>query len=159
MPIRQGRRQDAIAILKADHKKVKELFAQAGEVGERASAARAKIFKEIDRELTVHTMVEETIFYPAFRAKTKNWSEERDEVLEAYEEHAGAKELIAKLERLDPKDESYKAKLNVLCEQVLHHAREEESTMFPMARKLMSDDELAELGEQIMAKKEEQQAA
>ena len=141
--------QDAIALLKADHKKVKALFAEADELGDRAHATRAKLFAQIDQELTIHTKVEEEIFYPAFKAKTKSATPERDEILEAYEEHAGAKELIAKLEALDPTDETYKAKLQVLSEEIDHHVKEEETTMFPMARKLLSEDELRELGAQI----------
>ena len=62
---------DAISLLKADHKKVKALFKEANELGDRAYAARAKLFREIDAELTIHTKVEEAIFYPAFKGKTK----------------------------------------------------------------------------------------
>jgi len=144
---------DAIALLKKDHDKVKALFAQADALSDTAHAARLKLFKEIDAELTLHTAVEEKIFYPAFKAKTKRNTDERDEVLEAYEEHAGAKELIAKLERLDVRDETYKAKLQVLGEMIRHHVEEEESVMFPEARRLLGHDELERLGAQITAAK------
>jgi hemerythrin-like domain-containing protein len=142
---------DAIALLKNDHAKVKALFAQADALSDTAYAARLKLFKEIDAELTLHTAVEEKIFYPAFKAKTARNSDERDEVLEAYEEHAGAKDLIAKLERLDVRDETYKAKLQVLGEMIRHHVQEEESVMFPEARRLLGNDELERLGQQIAA--------
>jgi hemerythrin-like domain-containing protein len=145
---------DAIALLKKDHEKVKALFAQADALSDTAHASRLKLFKEIDAELTLHTSVEETIFYPAFKAKTKRNSDERDEVLEAYEEHAGAKDLIAKLERLDARDETYKAKLQVLGEMIRHHVEEEESVLFPEARKLLGHDELERLGKQIAAAKQ-----
>ncbi len=144
---------DAIALLESDHERVKALFAQAEALSDTAHAARRKLFKEIDAELTLHTKVEETIFYPAFKAKTKRNSEERDEVLEAYEEHAAAKDLIAKLERLDARDESYKAKLQVLREMIQHHVDEEESVMFREARELLGHDELERLGAQIAAAK------
>jgi iron-sulfur cluster repair protein YtfE (RIC family) len=149
---------DAIALLKKDHEKVRALFAQASALSDSAHAARLKLFKEIDAELTLHTMVEETIFYPAFKAKTKRSSQERDEVLEAYEEHAGAKDLIAKLERLDVRDETYKAKLQVLGEMIEHHVEEEESVMFPEARRLLDRAELERLGQQITAAKRKTQA-
>jgi hemerythrin superfamily protein len=144
---------DAIAILKNDHAKVKALFAQADALSDTAYAARLKLFKEIDAALTLHTTLEETIFYPAFKAKTERNTDERDEVLEAFEEHAGAKDLIAKLERLDVRDETYKAKLQVLGEMIRHHVEEEESVMFPEARRLLGNDELERLGEQIAAEK------
>jgi iron-sulfur cluster repair protein YtfE (RIC family) len=150
---------DAIALLKKDHEKVRALFAQADALGDTAHAARLKLFKEIDAELTLHTTVEETIFYPAVKAKTKRNSDERDEVLEAYEEHAGAKELIAKLERLDARDETYKAKLQVLAEMIQHHVQEEESVLFPEARALLGPGELERLGAQIAAAKRKAQTA
>jgi hemerythrin superfamily protein len=144
---------DAIQLLTEDHRKVKALFAEADALSDTAAAARAKLFKQIDAELTLHTRVEEEIFYPAFKAKTKRNTDERDEVLEAYEEHAGAKDLIRKLEGLEPRDETYKAKVQVLREMVEHHIREEESVLFHQARALLGEDELRELGRRIEAAK------
>jgi hemerythrin-like domain-containing protein len=144
---------DAIALLKADHAKVKALFKEADALSDRAHAARAKLFEKIDLELTLHTQVEEKLFYPAFKAKTKSNTEERDEVLEAFEEHASAKALISKLEKLDPRDETYKAKLQVLGEMIEHHVKEEESELFPEARKLLSEEQLVDIGKKIQAMK------
>jgi len=144
---------DALALLERDHDEGKALFAQADALSDTAHASRAKLFKEIDARLTLHTQVEERIFYPALKAKTKRNSDERDEVLEAYEEHAAAKELIAKLERLDPSDETYKAKLQVLGEMVRHHIDEEQRVMFRQARALLSETELEDLGAKIKAAK------
>ncbi len=149
---------DAIDLLKADHARVKALFKEANALSDRAHAARSKLFQEIARELTLHTQVEEQIFYPALKARTKAATPERDEVLEAYEEHAGAKELIRKVEATDPKDETYKAKVQVLGEMVIHHADEEVSEMFKQARKLLSKDELEQLGDKITAMKDKSMA-
>lgn len=145
---------DAISLLKADHKKVKALFKEVDELGDGAYASRARLFEQIDAELTLHTQVEEALLYPAVKAKSKAHSDERDEVLEAYEEHACAKDVMAKLGRLDPKDETYRAKLQVLNELIDHHVKEEESTFFPHVRNLLSEDELVEIGEKIQAMKE-----
>jgi hemerythrin superfamily protein len=144
---------DAISLLKADHRKVKALFKEALGLGEKAFASRGKLFDQIDAELTLHTRVEEALLYPAVKAKTKANTEERDQVLEAYEEHAGAKDLIAKMERLDAKDESFRAKLQVLSEMIDHHVKEEETSFFPHIRTLFSEDELVEIGKQIQAMK------
>lgn len=149
---------DALKLLKEDHKKVKALFEEVEALGDRASAGRKKLFQKIDRELTVHAKVEETIFYPEFRRRAED-SEERDEVLEAYEEHALVKTLIGELENLDPKDEKYKPKLSVLKELVNHHVKEEEGTMFKMARDLFEKDELNEIGDRILEEKQEMGAA
>lgn len=149
---------DAIALLKADHKKVKALFKEAAELGDRAYAARAKLFRRIAAELTVHSKVEETVFYPALKKKSKPGTEERDEVLEAYEEHAAAKTLIHTLEQTDPKDETFKAKVQVLNDMVDHHVKVEETEMFKQARILLNQAELEELGEEMTAMKEAEPA-
>jgi hypothetical protein len=145
---------DAITLLKADHKKVKALFKEANELGDRAFAARKKLFDQINEELTIHTQVEEKIFYPAFKAKTRAATDERDEILEAYEEHASAKDLMRKIAELDPKDETYKAKVQVLSELIDHHVKEEETELFKEARRLLDEDELKDLGDQITVMKE-----
>ena len=144
---------DAIELLKHDHREVTALFAQANSLSDTAFAARARIFAQIADALELHTRVEETIFYPAFKDKTKRNSDERDEVLEAYEEHAAAKDLIAKLRALDARDQTYKAKVQVLSEMIHHHVEEEEGTFFPEARRLLGDAELKELGGRIEAAK------
>lgn len=145
---------DALKLLKADHKKVKMLFGEVEELGDRASTQRKKLFQKIDEELTIHSKIEETIFYPEFRRRASK-GEEKEEVLEAYEEHGIVKTLIGELENLDPKDETYKPKLSVLKELVEHHVKEEEGPMFKMARELFEPDELDEIGERIMAAKGE----
>ena len=149
---------DAIRLLKEDHKKVKGLFEEVEATGERAAAQRKKLFQRIDKELTVHAEIEEGIFYPEFKRRAED-TEERDEVLEAYEEHALVKQLLGELENLDPKEETYNPKLNVLKELVNHHVKEEEGTMFKMARELFDRDELNELGDRMMAAKQEKGAA
>jgi hemerythrin superfamily protein len=144
---------DAISLLKADHKKVEGLFKQVAELGDRAHQSRAKLFEKIDQELTVHAKIEETIFYPALKAKTKRNTEPSDEVFEAYEEHANVKAMIGKLEGLAPSDETYNAKLQVLMELVKHHVKEEETEMFKQARQLLSESDLKKLGEQMIEAK------
>lgn len=143
---------DAIKLLKEDHKKVKALFEEVEGLGERAATQRKNLFQKIDRELTLHAKIEETLFYPEFKKRAED-SEERDGVLEAYEEHGVVKAMIGELEKLDPKDEKYKAKLTVLKELVLHHVKEEEGELFPMAREMFEPDELAQIGERIVKAK------
>jgi hemerythrin superfamily protein len=149
---------DALKLLKQDHQKVKTLFGEVEGLGDRASAARKKLFQQIDQELTVHAKIEETIFYPEFRRHAEN-TEEKEEVLEAYEEHNIVKSLIHELEDLDPKDETYKPKLQVLKDLVEHHVKEEEGPMFKMAREIFEKDELEEIGNRLMQAKEEMGAA
>jgi hypothetical protein len=139
--------KDAIALLKADHRKVEELF----EKYEKARGRKAEIAKQICMELTVHTMIEEEIFYPACRKA----GVESDMLDEANVEHDGAKVLIAELENGSPDDDFYDAKVKVLSEEIKHHVKEEEKRggIFTEARQAELD--LDGLGEQMTARKEE----
>lgn len=146
---------DAIALLKRDHAEVKQLFSQVEELSERATASRGKLCEKITQALELHTKIEEGIFYPAFKSRAED-SEEREGILEAYEEHAVAKMLIGELESMDPSDETFSPKLTVLMESVRHHIKEEEGKIFKMARDLFEKDELNELGEQLETAKAEE---
>ncbi|MBV8283707.1 MAG: hemerythrin domain-containing protein [Candidatus Eremiobacteraeota bacterium] len=145
---------DAIALLKRDHAEVKEMFEQVEALSERATATRGKLFQKIDAALELHTQIEEQVFYPAFKERAED-SEEREKILEAFEEHHVAKAVIAELKELDPSDETFAPKLNVLMEAVRHHIKEEEGQLFKMARELFDRDELTELGERLEAAKNE----
>jgi hemerythrin-like domain-containing protein len=141
---------DAIAMLTAEHRDVAELFKQYEALGERARASKKKIADRICTALTLHTTIEEEIFYPAVRAARKD---AEDIVDEAVVEHASAKDLIAQLQEMDPEDDLYDAKVKVLSEQIEHHVQEEEKEMFPKAKKAGLD--LAELGQEMAIRKDE----
>jgi hemerythrin superfamily protein len=152
------KQQDAIALLKADHKAVKALFKEADELSDRATTQMKKLGDQICRELTVHTEIEEQIFYPAVKERSqRGHKEERELVLESYEEHALAKKVIGELQSLEASDETYRAKFKVLHELIDEHVKEEERQLFPAVRELMSEDNLVELGEQIQQMKEQLQ--
>ena len=142
--------QDAIALLKADHKKVTALFKEVEELSDRAHAQLQKLGDEICQELKVHAEIEEKIFYPAIQERTRRGhKDEKDLVLESYEEHAAAKKVIADIEAVDSADESYKPKIKALSELIEHHVKEEESELFPGAQKLFDADELLEFGRRM----------
>ena len=140
---------DAIALLKADHRKVEELF----DLFERARAADRKqaLVRQICNELKIHTMIEEEIFYPALRGKIED-----DTLDEAFVEHDGAKMLVNDLEAGNPDDDYYDAKVRVLSEEIKHHVNEEEkrgSGMFAQARN--SDVDLSALCAEMLVRKSE----
>jgi hemerythrin superfamily protein len=145
--------QDAIAALTADHRKVKALFkefARSKESGGRKDPARkSELVSQICNELKIHAEIEEEIFYPAVRKAI----EDSDLMDEALVEHAGAKDLIAQLEEMDVDDELYDARVTVLGEQIDHHVKEEESEMFPKAKKAKVDTE--RLGIQMESRRAE----
>lgn len=135
---------DALEIIKADHERVSALF-KIVLGGEPPAKARATI-AEIVRELEAHAKMEEKLFYPALRARTKATGDDRQTVLEAVEEHGSIKDLIKKIKRSTGRDETLRAKLVVLSEIVEHHVREEEHEMFGEAKRLLGEKRLAELG-------------
>ena len=140
---------DAIALLKADHRKVEGLFEDFEKAT--ASAKKAALVRQICTELTVHTKIEEEIFYPACRGKI-----EEDTLDEAYVEHDGAKMLIAELMDGAPDDAFYDAKVKVLSEEIKHHVKEEEARsegMFAQAREAGLD--MDALGDAMRARKAE----
>lgn len=140
--------EDAIAMLMADHKKVKKLFSDFKKLKEGGdSEEKSDIVKQICNELKVHAEIEEEIFYPAVREAI----DEADLMDEALVEHAGAKELIAQLEDADPDEDLYDAKVTVLGEQIDHHVAEEEGSMFPKVKKSKLDT--AALGAQMSERK------
>ena len=140
---------DAIRLLKNDHKEVEALFKELEEISPTAKASRKKIFERIDEALTVHAKIEETIFYPAVKARANRDKEAKEEVLEAYEEHSNVKAMLKKLEETEPSDETYEAKLQVLHELVKHHVKEEEHVLFPEAKGLLEKEELEALGQEL----------
>lgn len=141
---------DAIDMLTNDHREVEELFKKYEALKEGQNDKKKILADQICTALTVHTMIEEEIFYPAVRAQAQGSDELLDEALV---EHASAKELIAQLQEMDPGDELYDAKVKVLSEQIDHHVQEEEKEMFPKAKKARLD--LAALGEEMAMRKDE----
>jgi hemerythrin superfamily protein len=130
--------QDAIAMLMADHKKVKKLFSDFDKLKEEGGdEEKSAIVDQICNELKIHTELEEEIFYPAVR----NAIDDSDLMDEALVEHAGAKDLIAQLEDASPEDDLYDAKVTVLGEQIDHHVKEEEGSIFPKVKKAKVDTE------------------
>jgi hemerythrin superfamily protein len=143
---------DATQLLKKDHKEVKALFKEFESLRGRATQKRQAMVMQLCQALTVHAQVEEELVYPLFKELRPR--EIKDLVVEAAEEHKVAKTLIGELMTLEPDDEQYEAKVTVLGEYVQHHVKEEEQELFPKARKHLSAKRLAELGEQIAARKE-----
>jgi hypothetical protein len=141
---------DAIALLKADHRKVEELFEKFESA--KAGSAKQKLVEQICTELTIHTMIEEEIFYPACTGQV----EDEDLVQEAYVEHDGAKVLISELTAGKPDDDFYDAKVKVLSEMIKHHVKEEEKRsegLFAEAKEAGLD--MDGLGARMQVRKEE----
>ena len=135
-----------LTMLKADHKKVKALFAEYKEAPPRK---QQNIAQTAIQELQIHAGLEEGLIYPAIREGIDN----DDLMNEANEEHHLVHVLIAELKELEPSDDIFKAKFTVLGELVKHHVKEEEGEMFPQAQKAKIEWE--ELKAAVMERKEQ----
>ena len=138
--------QDAIQLLRADHRKVQGLFDQFEKA--RGDDKKAELAQEICSELKVHAQIEEEIFYPAARKALK----EQDLIDEATVEHASAKDLIAQIEEAQAGDELFDAKVTVLGEYIKHHVKEEQNELFPKVKKTKLD--LRALGRELAERKD-----
>jgi hemerythrin superfamily protein len=140
-------RMDAIALLKADHRVVEQMF----ETFARTSGKDRKqnLANRICNSLRVHAQIEEEIFYPAFYEATREENLHNEAIIE----HDNVKKLIAEIESSGPGDQFFDARVSVLSEMVKHHVKEEESRdgLFGKARD--SDMDLREIGEQLEARK------
>ena len=147
--------KDAIVILTEDHRKVKAMFSDFEKLkaSDGNEAKKGVLVEKICAELTVHTHIEEEIFYPAVRAAI----DDDDLMDEADVEHAGAKDLISQLEEMEPGDDHYDAKVTVLGESIDHHVKEEQEEMFPKAKKTKLD--FVALGALMLERKKELQAS
>ena len=145
---RGERGQDAIALLKADHREVADMV----ESFEKARGAdKASLARQIAAALTVHARIEEELLYPQAREALDQ--EDRDLIDEAEVEHASIKQLVAEIERGTPDHEHFDARVKVVGEYVQHHVKEEERKLFPLLRKAKLD--LKELGAQLATRKAE----
>ena len=143
------RKQDAISLLKADHRAVEELFDKFEKA--RDDERKKALARQICTELTIHAMIEEEIFYPACQGQI----EDEDVLDEAYVEHDGAKVLISEIIS-DMNAKYFEAKVTVLSELIKHHVKEEEKRsegLMAQARDAGLNIEM--LGRRLKARKEE----
>lgn len=138
---------EATALLRADHKLVASLFEEFEKA--RSASKKKELVAQICKELTVHTQIEEEIFYPAFQKALKD----HELVPEANVEHGSIKDLIAQVEGVEPGGDDYDAKVKVMGELVEHHVKEEHRDMFPKAKESKMD--LDALGAQMYERKQE----
>ena len=143
---------DAIAMLKADHQRVKDLFAQYE--GTSNADAKGALADEVFVELETHAQLEENIFYPSVNEETEEGPEL---VKESLQEHATVKQLIQELRQMGPQNKGFDAKFHELMHNVEHHVAEEETEMFPLAEEELAEDldemsaEMQELKKELMA--------
>ena len=143
---------NAIDLLKADHERVKAILTQLSESTERAVKKRVELINKLEMEITIHTRLEEEVLYPAY--KKAGGREEEVMYYEAKEEHRTVDSLVLPdLKVTDPSTPEFAGRVKVVKELLEHHIEEEETEMFPQAKKLLGKAALEELGQQMEALK------
>jgi hemerythrin superfamily protein len=137
---------DAVALLKSDHRQVEQWFEDFKKA--RSSKVKQALVNQICEALTIHSEIEEEIFYPAFLERTKD----KDIHHQAIVEHDGAKKLIAEIQESNPSDEFFDSKVRVLSEMIKHHVKDEEKPTGMFAEAKKSNLDLASLGQQLSAR-------
>ena len=146
---------DAITLLKADHQTLGSLLGELEKSTPRGIKTRRELLTKIEANLKAHASIEEEIFYPAFKEAGKKGDDDKM-YFEALEEHRAAGDLVLPdLLSTDLGSEKFSGRAKVLKELIEHHAEEEEKEMFPRAKKLLTKEELAELGDRMQRRKAE----
>ena len=147
------KKDDAIALLKKDHREVEGLFKEFEALEEGDSQAVEPVIASACTELKIHDKLETEIFYPAIREQAGDDKEVEDLLNEAEVEHEHVRDLVQKIEGMSPDDEKRNAHFTVLVEYVKHHVKEEEKEMFPKLKQ--KDIDFQEIGRRMKARKEE----
>ncbi len=138
--------RDILKTLKSEHDDLRKLFKQMEETTDRARKSRAELLGDIEAGLLPHAKWEELVFYPAFKERADR--EGLKTHAEAVQEHRAVElTVLPDLKVKDTATVEFAGSAKVLGEFVDHHAKEEEDTMFKMARKLFSAEELSEFDE------------
>jgi hemerythrin superfamily protein len=156
-PAKPAKATDVLSLLHHDHEIVGAMIDEIPDC-EPGDQRLHELARSMADALTVHAKIEEDIFYPELRDRSED-EEQLTDVFEAYTEHDVIKHLLALLKSEKGPDEKFKAELQVLGESVKHHVKEEESTIFKLARKFMSREELDECGEEMSREKTRLEAA
>ena len=123
---------DAITLLKADHKNVAKLFRDFEKARKNEDPERKQLVQQMIEELSIHTAIEEEVFYPTIRREIDGID---DDVLEAFEEHHVAKWLLEELTNLPADDERYDAKVRE--GNILISVHTEDSTQRDAAKQIL----------------------
>jgi hemerythrin-like domain-containing protein len=145
---------DGISLLKKDHAEVRSLLNKLNKTTTRDGEQRQKLLREIELSVKAHTTIEEEIFYPAFKETVRSDTGEKL-YFEAVEEHHVVDLVMAELKGTGVEVETFAARAKVLKDLIEHHAEEEETQMFPKARKAMSRDALRDVGQQMEQRKQQ----
>jgi hemerythrin-like domain-containing protein len=142
---------NALDLLKKDHQEAARLMDQIETAADGGQNSGVELFNQLKNALTLHTRIEEQVFYPAL----ENHQETRDLVKEAYTEHDEVKNLLSEISGLSPSSNDFINKLTELRDNVEHHVEEEENEMFPKVKQVLSLNQIDEIGRRMLEMKQD----
>ena len=140
----------ATDLLKQDHQEAAGLMDKLETADKGNMGPTKQLFTQLKDALTLHTQIEEQIFYPAL----EQHEETKDMIGEAFSEHKEVKEMLAEMSRMTPGSDEFMDKLTELRDGVEHHVEEEENEMFPKAERVLGESRMQELGRQLQQMKQ-----
>lgn len=139
--------RNILKTLATEHSALRDLFSQMEKTTDRAKKSREELLNKIENSLLPHAKWEEAVFYPAFKARADR--EGLKTHAEAICEHVAVEETaIPRVKAAEFATPQFAGRVKVFGELVDHHASEEEKTMFKLAKKMFSADELSQFDEQ-----------
>jgi len=125
---------DALAMLKADHQRVRDLFQEYAVTPD--PQAQRVLAEEACTEIDLHAQMEEEIFYPAVEDAVD--VDQQEMVEDSLREHQAIKDVMRELRDMGPDDTQFDAKVHELQVLVAHHVANEEAAMFPLAEEALA---------------------
>lgn len=151
VPAAKGTIMSLYEILHRDHEKVRSLFEQLETAGEDQESRREALFSNLFRELDIHTQAEEKYFYSRLRSE----ADTRETIMESLDDHKLATRLLGELDAMDKGTPEWRFKCRTLRDTVEGHVEMEEQQLFPLAQRILDDEEAAGIAEDIESFKEE----
>ena len=136
---------NAIELLKQDHQEAAGMMDELETADKGSMNATRDTFRRLRDALTLHTQIEEQVFYPAL----EQHEETRDMIGEAHSEHDEVKQMLAEMSAMTPGNDEFMDKLTELRDSIEHHVEEEENEMFPKAEQILGESRLQEMGRQM----------
>jgi len=145
---------DVFEVLSADHADVKGMLRVLQEspghdqASDAVQAARKDVADYLIMDSSRHEAAEEQYFWPTVRDRVKNGSALADK---AISQEQRAKEILARLDKVNSRDEEFDRLLAEYIPAARQHIAYEESQVWPGLRQVLSPAEAQDLGQKIQA--------
>lgn len=130
-------RRYVTTVLKQDHKQIQKLFDQYEDLDPGPSLEKQALAVDILGKIQRHADAEEAYLYPEIATIPE--ADAQSAVQKARAQHQVIHDLMMEIRRLGFDSAELDAKMTVLCENIEHHAKEEEKEVLPCLKRLSKD--------------------